>query len=340
MAGFLPTAPGEPGIQMAAFNLREGRFRQSNLHLVKPARVVNRHYIEEMYRNRFQRELGSVVALAWRLLTSERGGLGLLYYYLLMHCAGVVDRRGYRAPRRRAAPLRSARARRGRLQRSAAHLVPLRRHRGRRRRHRHRQRARLRRREASLRGVEQAAGRPRGAALRRPGARARGRGRPRPMSPGEQALRCRQGAGLFRLGERGLVVVEGADRTRWLNGMLTNDVAPARRRPRALGLPCAAAHPDRPHRRGRPRAAARGGLLARDREERRRAAARDARQVHHRRRRAALGGQPGLGAPRARGARPRARSSRSRPARRRGSPRTPRPASRSRARPCWRARGA
>ena len=96
MAGFLPAAPGEPGIQMAAFNLREGRFRQSNLHLVKPARVVNRHYIEEMYQNRFQREFGSVVALAWRLLTSERGGLSLLYYYLLMHCAGVVDRRGYR----------------------------------------------------------------------------------------------------------------------------------------------------------------------------------------------------------------------------------------------------
>ncbi len=96
MAGFLPSAPGEPGIQMAAFNLREGRFRQSNLHLVKPAQIVNRHYIDEMYRNRFQRELGSVIALAWRLLTSERGGLTLLYYYLLMHCAGVVDRRGYR----------------------------------------------------------------------------------------------------------------------------------------------------------------------------------------------------------------------------------------------------
>jgi len=96
MAGFLPSAPGEPGIQMAAFNLREGRFRQSNLHLVKPARVLNRHYIDEMYRNRFQRELGSIIALAWRLLTNQRGGVGLLYYYLLMHCAGVVDRRGYR----------------------------------------------------------------------------------------------------------------------------------------------------------------------------------------------------------------------------------------------------
>jgi GTP:adenosylcobinamide-phosphate guanylyltransferase len=96
MADFLPSAPGEPGIRMASFNLREGRFRQSNLHLVKPARILNRHYVEEMYRNRFQRELGSIVAMAWRLLTSERGGFGLLYYYFLMHCAGVVDRRGHR----------------------------------------------------------------------------------------------------------------------------------------------------------------------------------------------------------------------------------------------------
>jgi GTP:adenosylcobinamide-phosphate guanylyltransferase len=96
MADFLPPAPGEPGIQMATFNLREGRFRQSNLHLVKPGRIVNRHYVEEMYRNRFQREISSIVGMAWRLFTSERGGLTILYYYFLMHCAGVLDRRGWR----------------------------------------------------------------------------------------------------------------------------------------------------------------------------------------------------------------------------------------------------
>ncbi len=45
------------------------------------------------------------------------------------------------------------------------------------------------------------------------------------MNAGEQAMRCREGAGLFRLSGRGLVVVEGADRVRWLNGMLSNDVA-------------------------------------------------------------------------------------------------------------------
>ena len=94
MRGFYPTAPGEPGIRMAYFNLREGRFRQSNLHLIRPARVVNRHYIDEMYEHRHQREFGQIIGLAWRLLRSERGGLGVLGFYLLMHLAGFADRLG------------------------------------------------------------------------------------------------------------------------------------------------------------------------------------------------------------------------------------------------------
>jgi hypothetical protein len=96
MEAFYPTGPGQPGIRMAYFNLREGRFRQSNLHLVRPARIGNRHYIEEMYRNRYQREIGHIIALAWRLLTSERGGLAIVYYYCLMHLAGFTNWHGWR----------------------------------------------------------------------------------------------------------------------------------------------------------------------------------------------------------------------------------------------------
>lgn len=44
-------------------------------------------------------------------------------------------------------------------------------------------------------------------------------------SPGERAVAVRSSAGLFRLRDRGLVEVEGSDRVRWLNGMLSNDVA-------------------------------------------------------------------------------------------------------------------
>jgi len=95
MRDFYPR-DGEPGIRMAYFNLREGRFRQSNLHLVRPARLGNRHYIEEMYRHRFQRQLGPILKLAWRLLSSERGGFAIVFYYALMHLAGFANRHGFR----------------------------------------------------------------------------------------------------------------------------------------------------------------------------------------------------------------------------------------------------
>lgn len=94
MRGFYPTAAGEPGIRLACFNLREGRFRQSNLHLLRPARIVNRHYVEEMYEHRHQREFGQILALAWRLLRSERGGLVVVTFYVLMHLASFADRWG------------------------------------------------------------------------------------------------------------------------------------------------------------------------------------------------------------------------------------------------------
>lgn len=96
MADFYPEAPGAPGIHMAYFNLREGRFRQSNLHLVRPALLGNRQYIEDMYEHRYQRQFGQMLGLGWRLLRIEEGGPSILYYFVLMHMAGIADRRGWR----------------------------------------------------------------------------------------------------------------------------------------------------------------------------------------------------------------------------------------------------
>jgi GTP:adenosylcobinamide-phosphate guanylyltransferase len=87
---------GQPGIEMATFNLAEGRFRQNNLHFVRPLRMGNRHYIQEMYDHRYQKELGNMIRLGLRILRKEFRNLWVLYYYLLMHLAGVADRRGYR----------------------------------------------------------------------------------------------------------------------------------------------------------------------------------------------------------------------------------------------------
>jgi hypothetical protein len=87
---------GKPGIKMAYFNLLEGRYRTSNLHLVKPARIQNRYYVEEMFEHRYQQKFGNIVGLALRLLGKEEGGLPILYYYVLIHMAGLADRLGWR----------------------------------------------------------------------------------------------------------------------------------------------------------------------------------------------------------------------------------------------------
>jgi GTP:adenosylcobinamide-phosphate guanylyltransferase len=96
MRDFYPESPGAPGIRMAYFNQREGRFRQSNIHLVKPARLGNRHYIEDLYEHRYQRQISEMIRLGWTLLRAEGGGLAVIYYYALMHLAGVADRNGWR----------------------------------------------------------------------------------------------------------------------------------------------------------------------------------------------------------------------------------------------------
>jgi hypothetical protein len=95
MQSFYPEAPGKPGIRMAYFNLREGRYRTGNLHLVKPVRIINRRYIEEMYEHRYQKQFGHIVKLAWTLVKKEEGGLRILGYYLPIHLAGISNRHGW-----------------------------------------------------------------------------------------------------------------------------------------------------------------------------------------------------------------------------------------------------
>ena len=93
LARFAPH-DGAPGVEMAYFNLREGRFRQNNLHWVRPLRMGNRHYIDEMYENRYQKELLSQVRLAWRVIRREWRNLWVLGIYFVIHVAGLLHRRG------------------------------------------------------------------------------------------------------------------------------------------------------------------------------------------------------------------------------------------------------
>jgi aminomethyltransferase len=57
------------------------------------------------------------------------------------------------------------------------------------------------------------------------------------MTAADEARAARAGAGLFHLPDRGLVEVSGADRERWLNGMVSNDVAALAPGPERSGCP-------------------------------------------------------------------------------------------------------
>lgn len=92
LADFLPPVPGQPGIEVAFFNIREGRLRQSNLHLARPARIGNLYRIEEIYELRHQRKFLNMVLLALKLFFSEVGGPRIFLYYMMMHAAGLADR--------------------------------------------------------------------------------------------------------------------------------------------------------------------------------------------------------------------------------------------------------
>ena len=96
MQGFAPHG-GAPGIRMACFHTMEGRFRQSNLHLVRPARLGNREAVEQMYEHRYQQRPAQMLRLAWRILTYQGGGPRILRIYGLMHLALICERLRLRA---------------------------------------------------------------------------------------------------------------------------------------------------------------------------------------------------------------------------------------------------
>jgi GTP:adenosylcobinamide-phosphate guanylyltransferase len=80
------------GIRLMCFHLREGSFRQNNLHMVKPNRVVNREYIQKIYDHRLQREWGSILRLLWEILRTQEKTWRTVGQYLLLHLAAILHR--------------------------------------------------------------------------------------------------------------------------------------------------------------------------------------------------------------------------------------------------------
>ena len=78
------------GVRMAYFQLREGRARQNNLHLVKPLKIDGRAYIQEMYKYRYQRQFRNMAELAWIIL--KGGGLKMVLLFILLQLALLFEK--------------------------------------------------------------------------------------------------------------------------------------------------------------------------------------------------------------------------------------------------------
>jgi hypothetical protein len=76
---------GHPGIKMAYLHLKEDKYRINNLHLVKPAQIGNRHYIQTMYRYRYQRDIKNVIRFSIELFKEDRYR-GYRFYLCLLVC--------------------------------------------------------------------------------------------------------------------------------------------------------------------------------------------------------------------------------------------------------------
>jgi len=73
----------KPGIKTDYFHIKEGKYRQNNLHLVKPLKVKNREYIQKVYDYRYQRDLSNIIKLAFEFIKVHVGLEGFWCYGLL-----------------------------------------------------------------------------------------------------------------------------------------------------------------------------------------------------------------------------------------------------------------
>ncbi len=82
MRPFYPRS-GQPGIKMAYLHLKEDKYRLNNLHLIKPARVHKRHYIQTMYQYRYQRNIKNVLQFGTELFLEDTHN-GYRFYVCLL----------------------------------------------------------------------------------------------------------------------------------------------------------------------------------------------------------------------------------------------------------------
>lgn len=90
------------GVRMAALNVAEGGFRQNNLHVLRPFRIVNRHYLEEFYEARYQKQWWNALRLIASVAWKHEGTAEAVGYVIRMQMAMRAQYRGWEGVLRRA----------------------------------------------------------------------------------------------------------------------------------------------------------------------------------------------------------------------------------------------
>lgn len=91
---FTPSAD-KPGLDMICFHVKDGLFRQNNLHLVRPARLHHLDRIEKMYEWRYQTHFFNMMRLGVSLLFSSWHFFTAVRVFVLLQLSLYYDRHGH-----------------------------------------------------------------------------------------------------------------------------------------------------------------------------------------------------------------------------------------------------
>ncbi len=75
---------GKPGVRMTYLNIKENRYRINNLHLVRPLKIGNRHYVNQMYQYRYQRNIKNVILFGLEIIGKDKKRRYKYYISLLL----------------------------------------------------------------------------------------------------------------------------------------------------------------------------------------------------------------------------------------------------------------
>jgi hypothetical protein len=92
-----PYAPrtDQSGIRMAHYPLRDMKVRQNNLHLVKPLRMANRHYIQCVYNYRYQKRWSDILKLCWQIIILPDVSWRCFRAFICLHASHVITQLGW-----------------------------------------------------------------------------------------------------------------------------------------------------------------------------------------------------------------------------------------------------